>query len=97
MVKLIKPRCLRANPEVLFFKPQGVPLSSLEVVVLMPDEFEAIKLHDVDGFGQVEAAKKMGISQPTFARTLDRVYKKVAQAIVMGKAIRIEKKQGREK
>ena len=61
----------------------------LEEVVLEPDELEALKLHDVDGLEQVEGAKKMKISQPTFARILNSAYKKIAQAIIKGKAIRI--------
>jgi len=42
---------------------------------------------------QIEAAQKMNISQPTFARILDRANKKVAEAVVQGKAIRIEAKK----
>jgi len=64
----------------------------LEEVVLQSDELEALKLYDVDGFDQTQAADKMNISQPTFARILDRANKKVAQAIIKGKAIRIEKR-----
>lgn len=56
----------------------------------MPDELEALKLYDVDGLNQTQAAEKMNISQPTFARILDSANKKVAEAIVKGKAIRIE-------
>jgi len=69
----------------------------LEEVALLSDELEAIKLHDVDGLEQIDAAKKMNISQPTFARILDSAYKKIAEAIIKGKAIRIEKKGGGEK
>lgn len=64
----------------------------LEEVVLLPDELEALKLHDIDVLEQIEAAKRMKISQPTLARILDRAYKKIADAIIKGKAIRIEKK-----
>lgn len=64
----------------------------LEEVVLEADELEALKLHDVDGLEQTKAAEKMEISQSTFARVLDSAYKKVAEAIVGGKAIRIEDK-----
>ena len=49
----------------------------LEEVVLEKDELEALKLHDVDELDQTAAAEKMGISQPTFARTLNKVYKKI--------------------
>ena len=86
-------RRVRFSPDVYYFKPQGIPLRELEEVVLLPDELEALKLHDVDGLEQVPASEKMGISQPTFARILDSAYKKLAQALIQGKAIRIEIKQ----
>ena len=83
---------MRFNPDVIYFKPQGIPLRMLEEVVLRADELEALKLYDVDGFEQTKAAEKMKISQPTFARILDSAYKKIAEALVKGKAIRIEAK-----
>lgn len=86
------PRFLRFKPDVYYFKPQGVPLRLLEEEVLRPDELEALKLHEVDGFEQIEAALKMKISQPTFARLLESAHKKVSRAIISGKAIRIEEK-----
>jgi predicted DNA-binding protein (UPF0251 family) len=85
------PRRLRFNPEVFYFKPQGIPLRGLEEIVLLADELEALKLHDVDNLEQIQAAEKMKISQPTFARILDRAYKKIAKAIIIGMAIRIER------
>jgi predicted DNA-binding protein (UPF0251 family) len=91
MTRPKKKRCLRFNPEVLYFKPRGIPLSTLEEEELFPDELEALKLHDVDGLDQIEAAKKMNISQPTFGRILDKAYKKIATAIIKGKAIKITK------
>ena len=92
MVRPFGPRILKGNPSVFYFKPQGIPLRFLDEITLAPDEFEAIKLYDCDNLNQTLAAKEMGISQPTFARILQRAYKKIAQAIVCGKAIRIEKK-----
>jgi predicted DNA-binding protein (UPF0251 family) len=85
------PRCLRFNPEVVYFKPRGVPLPRLEETVLLADELEALKLYEVDGLDQTAAAAKMQISQPTFARLLGSAQKKTANAIVTGKAVRIEK------
>lgn len=84
------PRCLRFKPDVYYFKPRGIPLRELEEVVLLPDELEALKLHEIDEFEQIAAAEKMNISQPTFARLLGSANKKIAQAIIKGKAIRIE-------
>ncbi len=85
-----KARCLRFNPHILYFKPRGVPLRSLAEVVLLPDELEALKLHDLDGLDQTQAADKMLISQPTFARLLSKAHQKTASAIINGQAIRIE-------
>lgn len=92
MTRPKKDRCLRFDPEVLYFKPRGIPLSTLEEEELFHDELEALKLHDVDGLDQIEAAKKMNVSQPTFGRILDKAYKKIAVAIIKGKAIKIIKK-----
>jgi predicted DNA-binding protein (UPF0251 family) len=86
------PRCLRFNPNVYYFKPQGIPLRHLEEVVLLPDELEALKLYEVDGLDQKQASVKMKISQPTFARVLDSAIKKVVLAIIKGKAIKISTK-----
>ncbi len=88
-----RPRCLRFKPNIYYFKPQGIPLRMLEEVVLLPDELEALKLYDVDGLEQIMAAKKMKISQPTFARILNKAHLKMAEALIKGKAVRIEKKE----
>jgi uncharacterized membrane protein len=61
----------------------------LDEVVLFPDEIEALKLYEIDELEQEEAAKKMKISQPTFARILGAARSKIAQAIIKGKAIKI--------
>jgi len=82
-------RCLRFRPNVYYFKPQGIPLRELEEVILLSDELEALKLYEVDGLDQKQAAEKMQISQPTFARVVDSAIKKVAFAIIKGKAIKI--------
>ncbi|MDH7517809.1 MAG: DUF134 domain-containing protein [Candidatus Thermoplasmatota archaeon] len=85
-------RCRRVgfSPNVTYFKPAGVPLIDLESSVLSVDEFEAIRLKDLEGLEQEEAAQMMNISQPTFHRLLLTARKKIADAIVKGKAIKIE-------
>lgn len=92
MTRPKRPRCLRFEPSVYYFKPQGIPLRLLEEITLLPDELESLKLYEIDGLKQTKAAQKMGISQSTFARILEAAQKKVAQAIIQGKAIRIEGK-----
>jgi len=83
-------RCIQFMPGVVFFKPQGIPLRLLEEILLEHDELEALKLYEVDGFNQIKASEKMKISQPTFARIIGSAHKKIANAIVLGKAIRIQ-------
>jgi predicted DNA-binding protein (UPF0251 family) len=83
-------RRVRKNPEVLFFKPAGIKKSSLEEVTLEVDEFEALKYVDFEEKEQILAAKKMNVSQPTFSRLLKSGRKKITDAIVNGKAIKIE-------
>jgi predicted DNA-binding protein (UPF0251 family) len=61
----------------------------LEESILTVDEFEAVRLKDLEGLDEVDAAKKMNISQPTFNRLLSSARKKIADAIVNGKAIKI--------
>jgi len=61
-----------------------------EEVVLGFDEVEALRLKDLLGFPQEEAAKVMGVSQPTFHRILKGARRKVADALVNHKALRIE-------
>ncbi len=88
-----RPRIVRriwCRPGFTYFKPAGVRTASLEETILTVDEFESIRLRDHEGLDQKEAAKKMNISQPTFQRIYESARKKIADAIVNGKAIRIE-------
>jgi len=62
----------------------------LEEVILNVDEFEAIRLADLEHLYQEQAAEKMKVSRPTFGRIIDSAHKKVAEALVKGKALKIE-------
>jgi uncharacterized protein len=88
-----RPRCCRrvaGLPRCLVFKPAGVPASAVEEVVLGVDELEAIRLADLSGLYQEEAAAQMNVSRQTFGRIIEAAHKKVAQALIEGKALRIE-------
>lgn len=87
-----KTRKISFDPEVTYFKPRAVPLSSLEEVDLEVAELEVIRLCDKKGLTQVQAAKKMGVSQSTIGRILSSAREKIAEALVQGKAIKIEKR-----
>lgn len=78
------------DPRARYFKPQGIPLRLLEVVTLTLEEMEALRLKNNEGLQQEEAATHMGISQSTFQRILQSAYKKISDALLLGKAIRIE-------
>jgi len=73
-----------------YFKPAGVPLRSLDEVRLSIEEAEAIRLKDLEGLDQEECARMMRISRPTFQRVLGAARKTLADALLNGKAIRIE-------
>jgi predicted DNA-binding protein (UPF0251 family) len=78
------------EPGITYFKPAGVPMTELEEVNLTVDEFEAIRLKDVDGLEQEQCAQQMNISQPTFHRLYLDARRKIADVIVNGKALKIE-------
>lgn len=77
-------------PEVNYYKPEGVPSSSLQDVVLTVDELEAMRLADFEGLYQKGAAEKMNVSRQTFGRILGSAREKVVAALLSGKALRIE-------
>ncbi len=85
-----KCRWVEVEPGVTFFKPQGIPLRGLEHTVITVDELEALRLADYLELTQEEVAQKMQVSRPTVTRMLARARKVVADALVHGKAIRIE-------
>lgn len=90
---MARPLCCRrvaGNPVASIFKPAGIPARMLDQVVLTLDEFEALRLADLEGLYQDDAAGRMQISRPTFGRILECAHRKVAQALVGGKALRIE-------
>lgn len=89
---MVRPRLcrkIRFKPKTTFFKPQGVPLRHLDVVNLSTEEIEALRLKNIIGLDQIEAAKKMNTSQSTFQRIINSAYLKISEALTEGKAIKI--------
>jgi predicted DNA-binding protein (UPF0251 family) len=72
------------------FHPAGIPSRVLDEIVLTLDEFEAIRLADLEGLYQEQAAERMIVSRPTFGRILAAAHRKVAEALVHGKTLKIE-------
>ena len=83
-------RRVAAIPQVTYFKPAGIPARILEETRLSVEEAEAIRLRDLEEMEQEECARKMNISRPTFHRVLASARHKLADALLNGKAIRIE-------
>jgi len=85
-----KTRWIKCIPGERCFKPLCKPLNKLETVFLTLDEFEAVRLACLEGLKQVDAAKRLKISRPTFSRILTSAQNKIADGLVNIKAIRIE-------
>ena len=85
-----KIRWVKCVPGERCFKPQCKPLKICEGVYLSLDEFEAVRLACLEELKQVDAAKLMRISRPTFSRILTSAQRKIADGLVNIKAIRIE-------
>lgn len=84
-------RKIEFNPEVTYFKPQGIPMRGLEIVELTIEEMESYRLRHLNNLDQKEAAGKMNTSPSTYQRILYSAYKKIADALIGGKAIKIIK------
>jgi len=85
-----KCRHIKCQPNAYYFKPRGIPLVDLQEVVLTIDEFEAIRLADYKRLYHNEAAAEMRISRATFGRILAQARRKVSDALISGKALKIE-------
>lgn len=77
------------DPEVLRFKPAGIPSTRLDSISLNLDELEALRLADYEGLYQDQAAERMQISRQTFGRIVAAARRKVAAALIEGKELHI--------
>lgn len=84
-------RRIQFNPDIIYFKPRGVPMKMLDEVELTTEEVEVLRLKNVENLNQIECAKKMNTSQSTLQRILTSAYNKISDAIINGKAIKIIK------
>ncbi len=89
MARPLKCRRVACDIPARYFKPQGIPMYALEEIELAQDEVEAMRLTDIEDLYQAEAAERMGVSRQTLGNIIARAHKKVALAIMQGKALRI--------
>jgi len=90
MGRIPKWRRVAFIPQVTYFKPVGGTSVTPEEVRISVEEAEAIRLSDLEGLEQKEGAQRMNISRPTFHRVLSTARTKLADALLNGKAVRIE-------
>lgn len=90
MVRPTKCRRVAFIPDITYFKPTGFPFRLLTEVSLSIEEAESLRLKDLEGLQQNQAAENMNVSRSTFQRVLVSARWKVADALINGKIIKIE-------
>lgn len=81
------PRTLCGTPPKSCFKPNGIPMAQLKRVALAADEFEALRLVDLEGMQQIQAAAVMGVSRQTLANIVKTARRKVVSCLANGHAL----------
>lgn len=82
MPKRKRLRRIVAPPGFKGFKPYGVNNPSNKQILLLYEEYEAIKLSDYEGLNHENAARQMDVSRSTFARIYESARQKIAEALV---------------
>jgi hypothetical protein len=86
-------RRVRFDFNEIYFKPRGVPLSSLMETKITDEELETLRLRYIENLDQQTAAEKMGLSQSQYQRDISTVLEKITRALIEGNAIFISKKK----
>ncbi|MFA8343980.1 MAG: DUF134 domain-containing protein [Rhodothermaceae bacterium] len=89
MPRPAKNRLVNSPPVYCDFKPCGTRGRDLGKVDLSIDEFEAIRLADLEGMDHETAAASMNISRPTFSRLIEKARRKIAEFLMEGKHLKI--------
>ncbi len=90
MPRPVKQRIVCFEPKINLFKPAGIPKGQLEENIVSIEELEAVRLKDLEGLEQEDCAVRMGVSRGTFQRVLSSAREKITDALVHGKALRVE-------
>lgn len=90
MPRTKKTRCCRQLGHNKVFKPIGVSLMEVEKNIIELDEFEAVRICDLEGKSQIEASEMMSVSRGTIQRLLQKGRAKIVDALLNSKAIIIE-------
>ena len=85
MARPKKARVICSSPRHIHFIP--VDQQAMQTVTLENDEYEVIRLHDLEHLTQGEVANQMLVSRPTVTLLLNSAHQKIADALVNGKAV----------
>lgn len=77
-------------PDSQVFGPMGQRMMITESVIMTVDEYETIRLIDLEGMMQEECAVKMNVARTTVQKIYNDARRKLADVIVNGKVLRIE-------
>ncbi|MBP2026764.1 putative DNA-binding protein (UPF0251 family) [Acetoanaerobium pronyense] len=93
VIKIPRPTKLRkvcCLPESNLFGPITPHLDKREMVLMTVDEYETVRLIDLEDMNQEECAERMGVARTTAQKIYGESKKKIADAIVNGKILKIE-------
>ena len=85
-----KQRCCRRFGDEIVYKPIARPCKELQETVIELDEFEAMRLCDLEECDQITAGERMGVSRGTIQRLLSSGRKKLIEAFINSSIIRIQ-------
>lgn len=77
-------------PQTNRFGPMSSTDTVLETVIMTVDEYETIRLIDLEGFTQEQCADQMNIARTTIQGIYSEARKKLADSLVNGKNLVIE-------
>jgi predicted DNA-binding protein (UPF0251 family) len=92
MVRPCNNKNIENDPEFTCFKPLWIPRNQLEKIEVSAEEFEALRLSNLEWLSNQSWAEKMNTSAPTFNRLVKSAQTKITNALVNWKWIRIYKK-----
>ncbi|MFA6939729.1 MAG: DUF134 domain-containing protein [Clostridiaceae bacterium] len=90
MVRPRKWRRVCTLPEIDKFGPIDMPKGVRESIIMTVEEYETIRLMDLEGLNQEQCADAMEVARSTVQRIYDDARKKIADSLVNGKVIKIE-------
>lgn len=85
-----KCRTVCCLPECSKFGPLDVKADAEHYINMKVDEYETIRLIDLEGLTQEECASQMNVARTTVQMIYNDARKKLAESLVHGKVLRIE-------